>query len=181
MCAFCHHGGEVGINALGRRNGFAADLADKGGAGESVEERLACDDLPERHAEGVLIRGCRADAFHDPLGRHVAERSVLGLFAVGGLREGGRKAEVCHAYLACGIYHQVGRLHVAVHDAAPMRVGKRLRRLQNGLDGGAQVWEGEMVEPSALEQFHGVVAYVAAYACPIDLHDVRMMELGDDP
>ena len=61
-----------------------------------------------------------------------------------------------------------------------MRVGKCLRRLQNGADGGVQVGERKAVEPCAVQQFHGVVAVAAACAGAVDLHDVRVVELSND-
>ena len=95
--------------------------------------------LPEHHADCPDVAGGRALLAREPLGRDVRERArhVADRRQGLGLREG-REAEVEQPHRDAVLGHEhVRRLHVAVDDAALVRVREPLEQLRAGLDGSA--------------------------------------------
>ena len=105
----------------GRRREDARLLAlvDQLGEVLALERALAGEDLVEHQAERVDVAARRDLAAGELLGRHVGGRARAKRFA----RRAG-EAEVGDADLAGAVEHHVGRLEVAMDDAAFVRGGE---------------------------------------------------------
>ena len=113
--------------ALARRRRFAQVLRDDVGA---QERRPPGQRLEQRHAQRVEIRGGADAGAGDLLRRHVRDRADqaagLGLPEVDQVRG----AEVAELGVAGGVEEDVGRLDVAVDDAALVRGVERREQLE---------------------------------------------------
>ncbi len=97
------------------------------------------------------------------------------------------QAEVGQPDHALGVQEEVGRLDVAVDDAALVRVRQRLRRLQAPAGNRARLQRGPLGpafvqnrgQAFALDELHGVVVDAVLAADGEDGHDVRMVQAGD--
>ena len=118
------------------------------------------------------------------LGRHVRRRAEdrpgLGELDVG--LDLLRQPEVGDVRMALVVDQDVGRLEVAVQDAAGVGVGHRLGRLGHQAGGGPRVVlvaAQQRHEAAAGDQLHAEVVLAVVLADLVDRHDARVVEQGD--
>ena len=93
------------------------------------------------------------------------------------------ETEVEHLDAAVGRHHHVGRLQIAMRDAAIVRgghgIGERNRDLQQPIDAAARLCGISSASVRALDQLHREERDVAGLLDGVDRDDVRVIERGD--
>ena len=146
--------------------------------------QLAGDHAVADDAEGVLVRAAIDGRTLRLLGRHVVRRAD----DHPGARESARRlerlrdSEVRQHHAPVVVEHDVRRLHVAVHDAALVRMSQGARRFpEHALDVVHRqrlLLIEHILERRALDVLHHEVVEAAFTLDAIDGNDVRMVELG---
>ena len=143
--------GEVGTRAGERRRarGDPPRRLDRRGGPEGMSRRQR---LPEEDAHRPDVRRARRLLAVEALGRDVCERSRHVSRRRQRLRlvhPGEPEVEESHGDVLALLEHDVGRFHVAVHNAFRVCVAERLQHLHRGLDCGAIV---DLAPPECLAE-----------------------------
>ncbi len=140
----------------------------------------ASEQLVGDNAKGIQIGSLGNGQPYQDFGRHVCQRA--------GRRAGGSRvllapdgqAEIQHLHLAVGD-EDVARLEVAVDDAAPVEIDKRLQYLEQqvDLDGARLVFAGFQNGLSGFDQFHGEERLALVFKAVVEhADDVGMAQRG---
>ena len=169
----CHHN-RFGVD----------DLVDQRRRIRPAERQAAGEQLVEHHAQGIQVSLVIQCIALDLLRAHVGRRAQTideGRIDVDVLANVECQAEIHQLDLVFLGKHDIGRLDVAVHDAAPMRVIERHRDLEydahHAMHGQQPVHGHELVKACAFDQFHHQIRALFLDLPVIHARDVRMIEL----
>src|SRR4029079_1175394 len=141
----------------------------------------AGEDLEQDQAEGVDVALRRRRLAGQQLRRHVLRRAGERRAAVGGR---GGDPEVGDADVAVAVEHDVGRLEVAVNDAALVRGGDAGAQLAGDVDRLVRREDAEAAEQRreilAVDILHGQEAAAVGVAQVVEAADVLVGDLAGD-
>ena len=176
--------GNAGVEFDGRARGLVEMAGEDGVVAVALEGFLAGDHFVQGDAERIDIGAGVELLALDLFGRHVVKRAddVAG-FGEGAVGGHAGDAEVHQLDAAVGRKHDVGRLDVAMDDAARMGVGEGGEGLVGGVErlGDRQAADAhEAVEGGAFDELHDHDHLVANALSGAQGGDVGMFETGGD-
>jgi hypothetical protein len=152
----------------------------------ALERHVARHHLVHDDAEAVEVAAGIGVAALGLLGREIGRRAHHGaglseVLLRGGVH-GASDAEVSDLHRAGRRHEDVGRLHVAVHDAVAVGEPEGGRHIGRDVDGALRVERAvgaqDVGEGAAVHVLHHHVVRAALTTEVVDAHDVRMREVG---
>ena len=178
---------QIGIELRDRDCLGIDDLVDQGGGVGAAKRQPTGKQLVEHHPERIQVGLVIERVALDLLRAHVGRRTETvdeGGVNVHVLADVERQPEVHQLDLVVLGQHDVGRLDVAMHDAAPVRVVQRHRDFEDDADHpmhGKQLVHGDkLVQAGALDQFHHQVGTLVLDMPVEHPRDVGVVELRRD-